>query len=633
MASPTGVVATATDAQGGGQVLLKIVTPAALPTVAMADRALRELKQLAKVTSERVVKVIDQGRTEDGRVYVVTEVPEGRSLEELVAQEGPLPLLRATAIVLQVGEALSEAQKVGVIHRDVSPRNVLVGQGDRVKMADFGLAEPVTDKVFGAPAYLSPEQVEGRPVDQRSNIYSLGTVLYHAVTGSAPFSGDPQSLMQQQLSATPQPPSARRPGLPPELDKVVLKALEKSGGRRHLTLRQLLTELEAVTGVKSGDSAKHAAAPAPASAIARPLAATVMGLPTMSSPKAGSEARTMTFENAPSEPRPAPAPAAQPAPQPAPTVQAPAPQPAPTVQAPAPQPAPVAQAPAPQPPRVAPAAAPTVATPIVAAQKAPAAAAAKPAAGKGGFRETAWFKQGEIEEEIAKRQAQVATDDPLAPSGSTGKHAAVDAASLSAEDRARLSLKTGSTQAMPVLKGKSSGGVRALPGEQMDEAEMLAELSSSRKWLVVAGVLVLVVVAAAVLYFTVFRSSPSAEAPPPPKPEAVAAAPPAAPGPPQAPPPAAAAPPAASAPAPPAPNATAPLMVQAEAELRNDNLAAAVELFQKAATGGEGKELKKLDASLTKALIAKAARAKKRKDKAGEADARALLAKLHPKKR
>ena len=241
-----------------------------LPTTAMADRALRELKQLGKVTSERIVRVIDQGRLADGRVYVATERVDGATtLEELVGREGPLPLERAKSIVLQVGEALTEAQKVGVIHRDVAPRNVLVGPGDRVKVGDFGLAEAVSDRVFGAPGFLSPEQAEGKPVDQRSNIYSLGAVYYFALTGKAPFAGDAASLMQQHLSAMPQPPSSLRAGLGADVDRVILKALEKSGGRRHLTLRQLLTEVGATS-----TSGMPAAQPMRAGAEAK----TVMGM-------------------------------------------------------------------------------------------------------------------------------------------------------------------------------------------------------------------------------------------------------------------------------------------------------------------------------------------------------------------
>src|SRR5262249_26248582 len=189
--TPTGIAGEATDLTTGAPVMVKLVPPEVLPTPAMADRALRELKQLGKVTSERIVRVVDQGRLGDGRIYVATERVDGAyTLEEIVEREGPLPLERARTIVLQVGEALTEAQKVGVIHRDVSPRNVLVAPGDRVKVADFGLAEPVSERVFGTPSFLSPEQAEGKPVDQRSNIYSLGAMYYYALTGRAPFLGD-----------------------------------------------------------------------------------------------------------------------------------------------------------------------------------------------------------------------------------------------------------------------------------------------------------------------------------------------------------------------------------------------------------------------------------------------------------
>ncbi|MCU1278704.1 MAG: serine/threonine protein kinase, partial [bacterium] len=309
MQTPTGLASAATDLQTGGTVIVKTVASEVLPTTAMADRALRELKQLGKVTSERIVRVVDQGKLPDGRVYVATESIDGSStLEELVGREGPLSLQRAKQIVLQVGEALTEAQKVGVIHRDVAPRNVLVGPGDHVKVGDFGLAEAVLGpsgeagsgtiaRVFGAPGFLSPEQAEGKPVDQRSNIYSLGAVYYFALTGKAPFAGDAASLMQQHLSAVPQPPSALRPGLGSDVDRVIGKALEKSGGRRHLTLRQLLTE---VAGTAT--SASPAAQPMRAGADAK----TVMGM----------EAPNIA---APAKPQPQPQPATVPS-----RVQAPA---------------------------------------------------------------------------------------------------------------------------------------------------------------------------------------------------------------------------------------------------------------------------------------------------------------------
>ncbi|MDB4968444.1 MAG: serine/threonine protein kinase [Myxococcales bacterium] len=575
---------------------MKLIPAEVLPTPAMADRALRELKQLAKVTSDRIVRVVDQGRLPDGRLYVVTEKVDGVTLEELIGREGPLPLERAKAIVLQVGEALTEAQKVGVIHRDVAPRNIMVGPGDRVKVADFGLAEPVTDKVFGAPGFLSPEQAEGKPVDQRSNIYSLGAVYYFALTGTTPFVGDANNLMRQHLSAAPPPPSTRRPGLGSDVDRVILKALEKSGGRRHLTLRQLLTEVAATHAqqVRAGSEAKTMMGEAPSLPTAQPQrpaqpAQTIMGMasplaamgppgpktspsvpareapatqPTMPVAPATTpimEAVTAPSMPAPSRPAPSmPAPSAAPPSTAAPAPQAPAPR-APAPQAPAPQAAPQAsapQAPAPQapslltppPPSVTqigppmsrpPAAmpgtpqhlspqAPTMMAEAPRAAAPPATAAPVPAKGnntgkKGAFRETAWFKRGELEEEMAK--AQAAVGENALKSGTTGQHLPVDESQvdLSAHDRERLSLKTGATQAMPIIKAPA---VQALPGERMDEAEMLAEINPSKRYFLIAGAIVLAIVIGLVLYFTT-RPASHAEAPPADKPAPVAAAPPA----------------------------------------------------------------------------------------------------------
>ncbi|HEY2747836.1 MAG TPA: serine/threonine-protein kinase, partial [Polyangia bacterium] len=340
MQTPTGLASAATDAQTNVSVVVKTVAAGVLPTTAMADRALRELKQLGKVTSDRIVRVVDQGRLADGRVYVATERVDGAAtLEELVAREGPLSLERAKQIVLQVGEALTEAQKVGVIHRDVAPRNVLVGPGDRVKVGDFGLAEAVSERVFGAPGFLSPEQAEGKPVDQRSNIYSLGAVYYFALTGKAPFAGDTASLLQQHLSAVPQPPSSLRMGLGADIDRVIGKALEKSGGRRHLTLRQLLTEVGATStsGVpaqpmRAGADAKTVMAmeapQMPAAAAAQPKpptvpsrvqaetqARTMMGIPSsgaVGSMGPGSTSPSMPAQPMPVQPMPAPVPQAPP---------------------------------------------------------------------------------------------------------------------------------------------------------------------------------------------------------------------------------------------------------------------------------------------------------------------------------
>src|SRR5215831_2635346 len=277
----SGEVFRARDQQTGAQVALKVVNPAVFPTPIAVERASRELRQLSRVTSERIARIIDFGKAADGRFFVATELIEGVSLQQLVTREGPVPVGRARAFILQIGEALTEAQKAGVIHRDVAPKNVLVTEGDRVRVINFSVPRPVSEKIFGVPEFLSPEQAEGKSVDQRSNIYSLGAILYFLVVGEPPFVGaDVRAVCELHMKGTVQPPSARKPGLPPELDRVVLKALEKNSSRRHLTLRQLLSEIETIAGDGAGaDAARartmYAASGNPTPAPARsPLAAT-----------------------------------------------------------------------------------------------------------------------------------------------------------------------------------------------------------------------------------------------------------------------------------------------------------------------------------------------------------------------
>lgn len=524
--TPTGDLFKATDGTTNEAVRLKIVDQKALPTAMMADRALREFKQLAKVKSERIVRVVDQGRVEDQRVYVATEDLAGPSLEEVVEKEGALSFERAKQIVLSVGEALTEAQKVGVIHRDVSPRNVYL-VGDKAKLGEFGVAEPVTDKVYGTPQFLSPEQAEGKPVDQRSNIYSLGALLYYVLTGAPPFEGEREAVIQQHLNSAPKPPSEKRKGITPEIDKLVLKALEKSGGRRHLTLRQLLNEVDALAAPSSlAPASPKKAAPAISDADAgrstEQMDAVAMGAATIQMP-------TILDTPSPVEKKPAapaqpsvvvtptpdkrasgnhaakapssPAPVAAKAPEPAPSsvVVAPAPEakPAPSALQSAPTPANVPAASKNGQVAAKPAAAPAPAARAPAAATAKASPGAKAAGKKGGFRETGWFKKGELEEEFAKKAAEMQKDDPLA--GPSMTEPVVDESSITAEDRARLSLSTGHTQAMPVIKAV------ALPGEKMSDEDLLAEVDSSKKWMVIAGIAVGVLALAVAVYFFAIR--------------------------------------------------------------------------------------------------------------------------------
>ncbi len=599
-----GTVIPAMDLQNGTPVRLVLVSDAALPSPALAERALREWKQLAKVGTTKILKVIDQGRLDDGKVYVASEPPRGRTLAEVVASDGPLAVERIKRIVAQVGEALTEAQKVGVIHRDVSPQHVyLAGDSDDVSVGEFGLAEAVTESVFGSPAYLSPEQAEGKPVDQRSNIYSLGAVVYFMLTGKAPFEGDAHSLLAQHVASTPAAPSTRRAGLSPELDRIVMKALEKGGGRRHLTLRQFITEVDAVplgsSVVRSEElaNAKTLNPPEPESGNA----ATVMA---MSAPSAEMLAAARA-QHAP------------------PVAEA-------SVVVAQVTPAPVAPAPI------------AVTPALVVTAKPGAVQAKKPAAG--GFRETAWFKKGEIEEELAKVQAAAATEDPLAPAGTTGTHGVVDEASidLTQQDSKRLSLKTGATQMMTAIKVGTDGN-QALPGDRMNEEEMIAEIDQSKRWFTVAGAIVLVAVIAVIIALVLGKRGDSRTEKPAPKAAATS-------------PPSSAPTAAGSEAAKPGadPNAEAngksgteatgeareaaaskpaepSALAEAAAALRKGNYAAAVTALEQAAQAGAPADKVAATArSAQKALLTLASKSKKKKDHAGEVTAKTLLDKLKP---
>ncbi len=260
----SGEVWVARDSQTGDDVAYKLVTPEVLPTPAASERAQRELKQLQRAQNPHLARVVDFGRGGDGRLFVATELVTGRPLDQVVRDAGALPVERAKKIVAQIGEALLEGQKVGVVHHDLAAKNVMVGANDEVKIINFVTPWPITDTIFGVPEYLSPEQAEGKLVDQRSNTYSLGAILHLMLTGQPPVSGgDAQTVIAQILQGTVTPPSQLRQGLTPEIDRVVLKAMEKNSSRRPLTMRQFLAEVAGVVGLPAGPVAAPVSAGAP----------------------------------------------------------------------------------------------------------------------------------------------------------------------------------------------------------------------------------------------------------------------------------------------------------------------------------------------------------------------------------
>ena len=525
----TGEVWRARDTQTGATVAYKLVAQASLPTTATLERAQRELKQLQRSQSNRLARVLDFGKDPSGRLFIASELCEGQPLDQLVAATGPLSLDRAKAIVAQIGEALLEGQKVGVVHHDLSPKNVLISGNDEVKVINFVAPFAVSETVFGVPEYLSPEQAEGKLVDQRSNTYSLGGIMVLLLTGQSPVSGDDAAAVLQQVTkGEVVPPSRRLNGnstLTPEIDRIVLKAMDKSPNRRPLTMRQFLTEVSGMVAMGAS------AAPAPGGGgvgFAKTMLFT-----------GGSTEVQKLVQQAVAARGGAPAAAPAPAPTPAPT-----PPPEQPAYAAAP---PASNTPAPTGPRrthgaaiaatvvslpaakipgmgasipgastggsgqfTPPPAQPVQATPPPQSMGPGPTPTPKPAAG-GNFRETLWFKKGDVDQMVAEARARVeaarakgiAVSDADAEAAAMAAAAAaspeaegtkplddryVDDGTVTAEDRKKFSLRSGGTAtALPA--------VGHIPGERMSDAEMMGEIGGKRR----IGIIVVAVIIAALL--------------------------------------------------------------------------------------------------------------------------------------
>jgi eukaryotic-like serine/threonine-protein kinase len=182
---------------------------------------------------------------------------EGRDLRDVIAQSGQLPIERARNIAMQLASALEAAHAEGVAHRDLKPRNVLIDLDDHVYVSDFGLAKSLSadttgvtrvGEVLGTPRYMSPEQAESKPVDHRSDIYSLGVILYEMLTGDAPFTGESSmQVMYQHVTQKPRDPRELNPAVPEYFSRIVLKCLAKDPAERYQSARELLHDLEAGT--------------------------------------------------------------------------------------------------------------------------------------------------------------------------------------------------------------------------------------------------------------------------------------------------------------------------------------------------------------------------------------------------
>lgn len=237
----------------------------------------REVRAMARLSHWNSVEIYDFGQTEDGTFYYVMEYLRGPSLADLVRDHGPLPAGRVVYLMRQACNALAEAHGVGLVHRDLKPANIIAahcgGQRDVVKLVDFGLVTAAIDEpppnleatiegiVSGSPMYMSPEQAFGvRGLDGRSDLYSLGAVAYHLITGRPPFEGPTAlGIMLAHTQEPPPPPSRFRPDVPADLEAVVLRCLAKRPAERFHDARELERALAACRCAREWDAQKAAA--------------------------------------------------------------------------------------------------------------------------------------------------------------------------------------------------------------------------------------------------------------------------------------------------------------------------------------------------------------------------------------
>jgi eukaryotic-like serine/threonine-protein kinase len=282
-----GTVYRATDLVLDRTVAVKVL-PAALAEEDSRHivRFQREARAAASLAHPSVVAIYDSGEDEDTR-FIVMECVAGRSLSQVLRADAPLPPARAATIGAGVADALAAAHAAGIVHRDVKPGNVMLQADDAVKVLDFGLARSLggsaltqTAAVLGTAHYMAPEQALGHPADERSDIYSLGCVLYALLTGRPPFTGEAAAaILHQHVNSDPPPPSALNPGVSKELEETVMQMLAKSPAARPRTATQVRDRLTALA------AAPRAAAGLPPTAVAartervQPTAATrVLGV-------------------------------------------------------------------------------------------------------------------------------------------------------------------------------------------------------------------------------------------------------------------------------------------------------------------------------------------------------------------
>jgi serine/threonine protein kinase len=246
-----GIVFQAHDKQLNDQVAIKILSPLLSNDADALDRMKREVAAARRITHPNVIRIHDIAEAK-GLHYVSMEYFHGISLKEYIKRSGSLSLMQAYNVASQICDGLEEAHKQGVIHRDLKSQNIIINPAGHLKIIDFGLAHSThlqgmtaTGLIMGTPEYMAPEQVSGKRVDERADIYSFGIILYELFTGKVPFSGDSAIAVGfMQMKDPPQPPHQINPQIPPEIETVILKCLEKEPNARFGSVVQVKTALQ-----------------------------------------------------------------------------------------------------------------------------------------------------------------------------------------------------------------------------------------------------------------------------------------------------------------------------------------------------------------------------------------------------
>src|SRR5256712_8347869 len=246
-----GEVYLARDRELDRDVALKVIRLDLVSHPAILERFKREIQLSSNVTHKNVLRVYDLGEAA-GVKFLTMQYVDGQDLATIMRREGRLPLPRVIDIFRQICEGLQAAHECGVIHRDLKPQNILIDRRGRVLIADFGLAKSVqyatlteAGKVIGTPHYMSPEQVKGIALDRRSDIYSLGIMLYEMLTGTVPFTGSSAyEVMIQRTQRTPRPASDHNPKIPQYLLKILDRCLQPMPDLRYASDAEILGDLD-----------------------------------------------------------------------------------------------------------------------------------------------------------------------------------------------------------------------------------------------------------------------------------------------------------------------------------------------------------------------------------------------------